>query len=58
MGEPSEGLSNRTPQLTIQWDGAKLGITGQEVVKLVNETEPRIILAGGNGAGLETWPVR
>jgi D-glucosaminate-6-phosphate ammonia-lyase len=50
MGEPREGLSNRTPQLTIQWDGTKLGITGQEVVKLVNETEPRIILAGGNGS--------
>jgi hypothetical protein len=49
LGEPNEGLSNRTPRLIIQWDGAKLGITGQEVSKLLSETEPRIILAGGSG---------
>src|SRR5947209_3964681 len=29
-GEP-EGLSNRSPRLIIQWDGARLGITGQEL---------------------------
>ena len=44
-----EGLSNRTPQLNIKWDGAKLGITGTEVHKLLLDTEPRIILASGNG---------
>ena len=43
------GLSNRTPQLSIKWDGAKLGITGSEVHKLLTDTEPRIILASGNG---------
>ena len=42
-------LSNRTPQLNIKWDGAKLGITGTEVHKLLGDTEPRIILASGNG---------
>jgi D-glucosaminate-6-phosphate ammonia-lyase len=49
LAEPNEGLSNRTPRLMIQWDGAKLGITGQEVNKVLAETEPRIILAGGSG---------
>lgn len=47
---PREQLSNRTPQLNIKWDGAKLGITGTEVHKLLTDTEPRIILASGNGA--------
>ncbi len=50
VSEPREGLSNRTPQLNIKWDGAKLGITGTEVHKLLGDTEPRIILASGNGA--------
>ncbi len=42
--QPSADLSNRSPRLTIQWDGAKLGITGQEAYKLLLDTEPRIIL--------------
>jgi L-seryl-tRNA(Ser) seleniumtransferase len=42
--QPSADLSNRSPRLTIQWDGAKLGITGQEMYKLLLDTEPRIIL--------------
>jgi L-seryl-tRNA(Ser) seleniumtransferase len=49
MGLVSEGLSNRTPNLTIQWDGAKLGITGQEVAKLLLDTEPRIVVDRGTG---------
>jgi L-seryl-tRNA(Ser) seleniumtransferase len=49
LAQPREGLSNRTPQLNIRWDGAKLGITGTEVHKLLTDTEPRIILASGNG---------
>ena len=28
ISQPSADLSNRTPELHIQWDGAKLGITG------------------------------
>ncbi len=49
LADGSEGLSNRSPRLTIQWDGARLGITGQEVGKLVLETEPRIVVAGSTG---------
>ena len=48
--EPKEGLSNRTPQLNVKWDAAKVGITGTEVHKLLTNTEPRIILASGNGS--------
>jgi L-seryl-tRNA(Ser) seleniumtransferase len=50
LRQPSSDLSNRTPNLLIQWDGAKLGITGQEVHKMLGDTEPRIILASGNGS--------
>jgi L-seryl-tRNA(Ser) seleniumtransferase len=49
VGQP-EGLSNRSPRLVIQWDGAKLGITGQQVAKLVLDTEPRIVLGGSSGS--------
>jgi L-seryl-tRNA(Ser) seleniumtransferase len=49
---PKNQLSNRTPQLNIKWDGAKIGITGAEVHKLFTDTEPRIILASGNGTRL------
>jgi D-glucosaminate-6-phosphate ammonia-lyase len=45
-----EGLSNRTPSLRIEWDGAQLGITGQELSQLLLETEPRIALGGSSGA--------
>jgi uncharacterized pyridoxal phosphate-dependent enzyme len=44
-----EGLSNRTPSLDIEWDGARFGITGQEVSKLLLDTEPRIVLGGASG---------
>ena len=47
--QPGEGLSNRTPNLVIQWDGAKLGITGSEVAKLLLDSEPRIVLDRGTG---------
>src|SRR4030095_12139356 len=38
VNQPSADLSNRTPELQIQWDGAKLGITGQEVGKMLLDT--------------------
>ncbi len=44
-----EGLSNRTPELRIQWDANQVGITGEELSKLLFDTEPRIALAGGSG---------
>ncbi len=48
--QPSADLSNRTPELQIQWDGARLGITGQEIAKIVLDTDPRIVVAGYRGA--------
>jgi D-glucosaminate-6-phosphate ammonia-lyase len=50
VNPPSEGLSNRTPELVIQWDGTKLGITGQELNKTVLDTEPRIVLSRASGS--------
>lgn len=44
-----EGLSNKAPRMVIRWDGAALGITGQEVDKLCLTQDPRIILAGSSG---------
>jgi D-glucosaminate-6-phosphate ammonia-lyase len=45
------GLSNHSPGLSINWDPAKLGITGDEVSKILFTTEPRIALNGGGGGG-------
>ena len=45
------GRSNRTPGVTIRWDGAKLGISGAEVTDILYNTEPRIALGGGGGGG-------
>jgi L-seryl-tRNA(Ser) seleniumtransferase len=50
VNQPSPDLSNRTPELIVQWDGAKLGITGQELSKLVLDTEPRIVVSRAGGA--------
>jgi D-glucosaminate-6-phosphate ammonia-lyase len=49
--EPGPGqLKNRSPRLFIHWDGARLGITGQEVNKLQLDSDPRIMLAGALGS--------
>ncbi|HMC59437.1 MAG TPA: hypothetical protein VKJ01_09620 [Candidatus Solibacter sp.] len=50
VNQPSADLSNRTPELIVQWDGAKLGITGQEVSKIVLDTDPRIVVARATGS--------
>jgi D-glucosaminate-6-phosphate ammonia-lyase len=47
--EEPQGLSNRTPSLRIEWDASQLGITGQEVSKMLMESEPRIALGGASG---------
>ena len=47
--EEPEGLSNRTPSLRIEWDATELGITGQELNKLLLDTEPRISLGNASG---------
>jgi D-glucosaminate-6-phosphate ammonia-lyase len=48
--QPSDDLSNRTPQLILAWDGAKLGITGSEMRQTLLDTDPRIIVAGASGS--------
>ncbi len=47
--EPPEGLSNKTPILRIEWDGAQLGITGEDVRAHLLDTEPRIVLGSAHG---------
>lgn len=47
---PEEGLSNKTPSLRLQWDGGRLGITGQELSRILVDSEPRIVLAGASGS--------
>jgi L-seryl-tRNA(Ser) seleniumtransferase len=56
--QPSADLSNRTPQLRIQWDGAKLGITGQEAARVLLDNDPRIVVAGSGGSrsgNMSSW---
>jgi seryl-tRNA(Sec) selenium transferase len=48
--EPPEGLSNKTPILRIEWDGAALGITGEEVRNHLLDTEPRVVLGSARGS--------
>jgi hypothetical protein len=45
------GLNNHSPGLSINWDSAKLGITGEEVSDILWTTEPRIALNAGGGGG-------
>jgi len=47
--EQPEGLSNKTPILRIEWDAAKLGITGEEVRDHLLDSEPRIVLGSAHG---------
>jgi L-seryl-tRNA(Ser) seleniumtransferase len=44
-----EGLSNHTPSLKIEWDGAKLGITGTELTQYLLDSRPRIAFARSSG---------
>jgi L-seryl-tRNA(Ser) seleniumtransferase len=45
------GLSNRTPNLAIQWDGERLGISGEEVAERLFGSDPRVALTPGAGDG-------
>ena len=49
--EPQEGLSNRSPSVSVSWDPKALNLTGQEVVRILDTTEPRIMIGGGGGGG-------
>ena len=42
-------LSNRSPRLVMEWDAAKVGITGTELAKHLLDTEPRIVLGSASG---------
>jgi uncharacterized pyridoxal phosphate-dependent enzyme len=44
-----QGLSNKTPTLSISWDPAKLHITGEEIAEEVARNKPRIALSAGGG---------
>ena len=46
--EPN-GLSNRSPSLSITWDPAKLHITGPELADQLSRTKPRIAVGAGGG---------
>lgn len=43
------GIDNHSPGLSINWDPAHLGITGQQVSEILMATEPRVALGGGGG---------
>jgi L-seryl-tRNA(Ser) seleniumtransferase len=45
-----DSLSNHAPVLVIEWDGAKLGITGQEAAKVLFDGEQRITFASSSGS--------
>jgi uncharacterized pyridoxal phosphate-dependent enzyme len=47
--EPS-GLSNRSPVLNVRWDAARLGISGQQLAKILDTTDPRIMVGVSRGA--------
>ncbi len=51
--DPGPGLSNRSPRVTLRWEATTLGLTGQDVARILDTTEPRITLnaAGRNNNG-------
>jgi uncharacterized pyridoxal phosphate-dependent enzyme len=40
--EQPKGLSNKTPSLIVRWDAARLGFTGEEVMRQLLDGSPRI----------------
>jgi uncharacterized pyridoxal phosphate-dependent enzyme len=47
----ARGLSNHSPGISINWDAGKLGINGSEVARILDTTEPRILLNSRAGSG-------
>jgi uncharacterized pyridoxal phosphate-dependent enzyme len=45
------GRSNRSPNVAVRWDSKQLGLTGQDLTRILDTTEPRILLGGGGGGG-------
>jgi seryl-tRNA(Sec) selenium transferase len=46
-----EQLSNRNVTIAVNWDPKALNITGQEVARILDTTEPRVLVSGGGGGG-------
>jgi L-seryl-tRNA(Ser) seleniumtransferase len=46
---PPHGLSNKAPQLRIRWDGARLGISGEDIERRLFAGDPRIVLGAASG---------
>jgi uncharacterized pyridoxal phosphate-dependent enzyme len=45
------GRSNRSPAVSVRWSSQKLQITGQDLSRMLDTTEPRILLTAGGGGG-------
>ncbi|MFI0486178.1 aminotransferase class V-fold PLP-dependent enzyme [Actinomadura sp. 9N215] len=45
-----EGLSNRTPSLTVLWNAEQQGVTGQTIVDTLWDGEPRIAINAARGS--------
>jgi D-glucosaminate-6-phosphate ammonia-lyase len=56
INQPSADLSNRSPNLNVSWDTAKVGISGTEVTRLLLDTEPRIVFASGGANSVSVMP--
>src|SRR5688572_26690920 len=48
--DPGEGLSNRSPRISIRWNAQERGLSGPEVADLLYRTEQRIALNAGGRA--------
>jgi L-seryl-tRNA(Ser) seleniumtransferase len=55
IAQGPSGLSNRSPELTIQWDSS-VAITGQDLSRVLLDTEPRIVLARAAGTSIGIVP--
>ena len=49
--QPGASLSNRSPSVQVRWDSKQLGLTGQDLTRILDTSEPRILLGGGGGGG-------
>jgi L-seryl-tRNA(Ser) seleniumtransferase len=43
------GLSNRSPRLTVKWNGDQIGIYGDELYKHLYNGDPRIVMGSSSG---------
>ncbi len=48
-----EDLSNHAPRLRLNWDTARLGMTGTEVEEILLHGQPRIAVGGSGGSRRE-----